>query len=94
MIVNCKSSNGRRREPNSSHMQVVIALPPVDNVDRLGEPVCGDMRQCANVTGGLHSQFNCSLCMPALRWLSHAPISPIVVTLTGLLVVFLAELCV
>jgi len=44
------------------------------------------------VSDGIHSSFNRRLCRPAVRWLSHTPVTPNAVTMGGVVVSVLAAI--
>ena len=44
------------------------------------------------VSDGIHSSFNRRLCRPAVRWLSHTPVTPNAVTFGGVIVSIIAAL--
>jgi phosphatidylglycerophosphate synthase len=51
------------------------------------------VRRSGKATDGIYSRFNRMLCRPAVRWLSHTPITPNAVTFVGLAVSVAAGLC-
>jgi phosphatidylglycerophosphate synthase len=48
------------------------------------------VRRSGKETDGIFSQFNRSLCRPLVRWLSKTPVTPNLITFSGLLVVLLS----
>jgi phosphatidylglycerophosphate synthase len=51
------------------------------------------VRWSGKVTDGIYSRFNRRLCWNAVRWLSHTAITPIVVTVAGLVIAIPAGFC-
>lgn len=51
------------------------------------------VRRSGKVTDGIYSRFNRMLCRPAVRWLSHTPVTPNAVSFMGLAVAVVAGLC-
>ncbi len=67
----------------------VSARPPARIKDVERELV----RKSGKVTDGIFSTFNRRLCRPAVRWLSHTPVTPNMVSFAGLGIALLAGLC-
>jgi phosphatidylglycerophosphate synthase len=63
--------------------------PPATIKDAEAELVRGS----GKVTDGIYTRFNRMLCRPAVRWLSHTPVTPNAVTLAGLAVSVAAGFC-
>jgi len=51
------------------------------------------VRRSGKVTDGIFSTFNRMLCRPAVRWLTHTPVTPNMVSFAGLGIALLAGLC-
>jgi len=72
----------------------LLSEPPLPETEtRIGVAVTSEetaisaekmlVRRSGKVLDGIHTSFNRSLCWPIVRWLSHTPVTPNVVTLGG-----------
>jgi phosphatidylglycerophosphate synthase len=51
------------------------------------------VRRTGKVTDGMYSRFNRRLCWPAVRWLSHTPVTPNTISFVGLAVGAISAVC-